>query len=71
MDDLEKAILIMFDESGATDDGLKKQAKNYCNDIKSKPSICSLCIEKLQPYLIVENIFYFLFCERKPFFIFI
>ncbi|KAI4329079.1 hypothetical protein L6164_021381 [Bauhinia variegata] len=47
MDDLEKAILIMFDESGAADDGLKKQAKNFCNDIKGKPSICSLCIEKL------------------------
>ncbi|KAL2345996.1 hypothetical protein Fmac_007281 [Flemingia macrophylla] len=47
MDDLEKAILIMFDESGATDDDLKKQAKVYCNDIKEKPSICRLCIEKL------------------------
>lgn len=47
MDDLEKAILIMFDESGTIDDGLKRQAKNYCNEIKAKPSICSLCIEKL------------------------
>ncbi|RDX61303.1 Exportin-T, partial [Mucuna pruriens] len=47
MDDLEKAILIMFDESGALDDDLKKQAKVYCNDIKAKPSICRLCIEKL------------------------
>ncbi|KAF7814037.1 exportin-T [Senna tora] len=47
MDDLEKAILIIFDESGAIDDGLKKRAKNYCNEIKEKPSICSLCIEKL------------------------
>ncbi|XP_057439761.1 exportin-T isoform X4 [Lotus japonicus] len=47
MDDLEKGILIMFDESGAIDDELKKQAKNYCNDIKGKPSVCRLCIEKL------------------------
>ncbi|KAI4355426.1 hypothetical protein L6164_004202 [Bauhinia variegata] len=47
MDDLEKAILIMFDESGVIDDGLKKQAKNFCNDIKGKSSICTLCIEKL------------------------
>nr|KYP72043.1 Exportin-T [Cajanus cajan] len=47
MDDLEKAILIIFDESGAIGDDLKKQAKVYCNDIKEKPSICRLCIEKL------------------------
>lgn len=47
MDDLEKAILIMFDESGAIDEDLKKQAKFYCNDIKEKATICRLCIEKL------------------------
>ena len=47
MDDLEKAILIMFDESGAVDGELKKQANNYCNNIKEKPLICRLCIEKL------------------------
>lgn len=47
MDDFEKGILIMFDESGAIDDELKKQAKSYCNDLKEKPSICRLCIEKL------------------------
>ncbi|XP_054783899.1 exportin-T [Prosopis cineraria] len=47
MDDLDKAILILFDESGAFDDGLKKRAKNFCNEIKEKPSICTLCIEKL------------------------
>ncbi|KAH1071981.1 hypothetical protein GLYMA_03G264400v4 [Glycine max] len=47
MDDLERAILVMFDESGALDDDLKKQAKVYCNDIKEKPLICRLCIEKL------------------------
>ncbi|KAJ7951504.1 exportin-T [Quillaja saponaria] len=47
MDDLEKAILIIFDESGAIDEGLKKQTKNYGDEIKGKPSISSLCIEKL------------------------
>ncbi|KAJ1390755.1 Exportin-1/Importin-beta-like [Sesbania bispinosa] len=47
MDDLEKGILIMFDESGAIDDELKKQAKNYCNDIKEMPSVSRLCVEKL------------------------
>ncbi|GAU13735.1 hypothetical protein TSUD_348390 [Trifolium subterraneum] len=47
MDDLEKGILIMFDEWGAVDDELKKQAKSYCSNIKEKPSVCRLCIEKL------------------------
>ncbi|XP_061352775.1 exportin-T [Gastrolobium bilobum] len=54
MDDLEKAILIMFDESGAVDDELKEQAKNYCNDIKEKSSICRLCIEKLRFSTLVQ-----------------
>ncbi|PNY17145.1 exportin-t-like protein [Trifolium pratense] len=47
MDDLERGILIMFDEWGAVDDELKKQAKSYCSNIKEKPSVCRLCIEKL------------------------
>jgi len=47
MDDLEKAILILFDESGSIDEGLKKKAKDYCDEIKEKPSICSICIDKL------------------------
>ncbi|XWS20068.1 hypothetical protein CRYUN_Cryun31cG0069800 [Craigia yunnanensis] len=47
MDDVEKAILISFDESGAIDSELKSQAVNFCQQIKETPSICSLCIEKL------------------------
>lgn len=47
MDDVEKAILISFDESGAIDSELKLQAVNFCQKIKETPSICSLCIEKL------------------------
>ncbi|KAH1048222.1 hypothetical protein J1N35_039006 [Gossypium stocksii] len=47
MDDVEKAILISFDESGAIDSELKLQAVNFCQKIKGTPSICSLCIEKL------------------------
>ncbi|KAE8708729.1 Exportin-T [Hibiscus syriacus] len=47
MDDVEKAILISFDESGAIDSELKSQAVNFCQKIKENPSICSLCIEKL------------------------
>ncbi|XP_022715279.1 exportin-T-like isoform X3 [Durio zibethinus] len=47
MDDVERAILITFDESGAIDSELKSQAVNFCQQIKETPSICSLCIEKL------------------------
>ncbi|KAK7277040.1 hypothetical protein RIF29_18189 [Crotalaria pallida] len=48
MDDLDKAILIMFDAFGVSDDELKKHAVNYCNDVKeNKASISRLCIEKL------------------------
>ncbi|KAK8618711.1 hypothetical protein V6N13_132693 [Hibiscus sabdariffa] len=48
MDDVEKAILISFDESGSIDSELKSQAVNFCQKIKENPSICSLCIEKLR-----------------------
>lgn len=47
MDDLEKAILISFDESGTLDSGLKSQAVAFCQQVKDNPSICSVCIEKL------------------------
>lgn len=47
MDDVEKAILISFDESGAIDSELKSQAVNFCQQLKETSSIFSLCIEKL------------------------
>lgn len=47
MDDLEKAIVFSFDESGAVDSALKSQAVNYCQQFKENISICSVCIEKL------------------------
>ncbi|XP_010537618.1 PREDICTED: exportin-T isoform X1 [Tarenaya hassleriana] len=47
MDDLEKAILISFDESGVVDSALKSHAVAYCQQIKDTPSICRICIEKL------------------------
>ncbi|KAJ4841704.1 hypothetical protein Tsubulata_032461 [Turnera subulata] len=47
MDDLEKAILISFDESGAIDSVLKSQAVSFCQQIKDNPSICRICVEKL------------------------
>ncbi|KAL3610493.1 hypothetical protein D5086_001513 [Populus alba] len=47
MDDVEKAILISFDESGAIDSALKSQAVSFCQQIKETPTVCRLCIEKL------------------------
>lgn len=47
MDDLEKAILISFDESGVVDSALKAQAVSFCQQVKETPTICRLCIEKL------------------------
>ncbi|XP_044496350.1 exportin-T-like [Mangifera indica] len=47
MDDLEKAIVFSFDESGAVDSELKSQAVSFCQQIKGKPLICAICIEKL------------------------
>lgn len=47
MGDLEKAILILFDESGAVDSALKQKAKEYCDKVKEEPAISRLCIERL------------------------
>lgn len=47
MDDVEKAILIMFDEAGNVDSELKQKAKEYCDKIKEEPAICRICIERL------------------------
>ncbi|XP_058005114.1 exportin-T isoform X2 [Hevea brasiliensis] len=47
MDDLEKAILISFDESGTIDSALKSQAVSFCQQIKENQTICRICIEKL------------------------
>ncbi|XP_050233618.1 exportin-T [Mercurialis annua] len=47
MDDLEKAILISFDESGSIDSSLKSQAVSYCQQVKDNQSICRICVEKL------------------------
>ncbi|KAL6000004.1 hypothetical protein ACLOJK_034681 [Asimina triloba] len=47
MDDVEKAILFSFDESGAVNPSLKSQAAAYCNQLKQSPAICLLCIDRL------------------------
>ncbi|GJS35095.1 exportin-T [Tanacetum coccineum] len=49
MDDLEKAILMIFDETGSVSSNLKSQALAYCQQIKSNNAntICSICIDRL------------------------
>ncbi|XP_048334251.2 exportin-T isoform X1 [Ziziphus jujuba] len=47
MADLEKAILIIFDESGTVDSELKQKAKEYCDKIKEERAICRICIDRL------------------------
>ncbi|XP_042492177.1 exportin-T isoform X1 [Macadamia integrifolia] len=54
MDDLERAILISFDESGTIDPVLKSQAVVYCQQMKETPTICRLCIERLTCTKFVE-----------------
>ena len=47
MDDLEKAILIMFDETSNAGSNLKLKANEYCDKAKEESAICSVCVEKL------------------------
>ncbi|CAI0419076.1 unnamed protein product [Linum tenue] len=47
MDDLEKAVLISFDETGTVDSALKSQAVAFCQQIKESPTVARVCIEKL------------------------
>uniref|UniRef100_A0A7N0TYM0 Exportin-T n=1 Tax=Kalanchoe fedtschenkoi TaxID=63787 RepID=A0A7N0TYM0_KALFE len=47
MDDLERAILISFDESGAVDSALKLQALAFCQQVKEAPTAWQICIERL------------------------
>ncbi|KAL0396965.1 UNVERIFIED_CONTAM: Exportin-T [Sesamum calycinum] len=65
MDDLEKAILISFDESGEVDSVLKSQAVAFVQQIKETPSICSICIEKLCFCKLVQVQFWCLQCLHE------
>ncbi|KAK9081619.1 hypothetical protein Syun_031402 [Stephania yunnanensis] len=47
MDDLEKAIIISFDESGTIDHELKSRAVSYCQQLKESRSICRVCVERV------------------------
>ncbi|KNA26123.1 hypothetical protein SOVF_000400 [Spinacia oleracea] len=62
MDDLERAILISFDESGTIDSVLKSQAIEYCQQIKETPTICSICVERLFTSKLVQVQFWCLQC---------
>ncbi|XP_076885005.1 exportin-T-like isoform X2 [Bidens hawaiensis] len=62
MDDLEKAILIIFDESGTVTPELKSQAAAFCHQIKDNPSICSICIDRLCYSNLVQVQFWCLQC---------
>lgn len=62
MDDLEKAILISFDESGTIDSVLKSQAIEYCQRMKENPTICRVCVERLFTSKLVQVQFWCLQC---------
>ncbi|CAH9088624.1 unnamed protein product [Cuscuta europaea] len=62
MDNLEKAIVISFDETGGVDGVLKSQAIAFCQQIKESPSICSICIDRLCFSKLVQVQFWCLQC---------
>ncbi|KAL1551758.1 exportin-T-like isoform X2 [Salvia divinorum] len=65
MDDLEKAILISFDESGTINSVLKEQAAAFIQQVKDRPSICTICIEKFCVSNLVEVKFWCLQCLHE------
>ncbi|XP_022889534.1 exportin-T-like isoform X3 [Olea europaea var. sylvestris] len=65
MDDLEKAILICFDESGTVDSELKSKAATFIQQIKETLSIPSICIEKLCFSKLVQVQFWCLQCLHE------
>lgn len=62
MDDLERAIMISFDESGTVDSVLKCQAIEYCQGIKESATICKICVERLFTTKLVAVQFWCLQC---------
>ena len=45
-DDLERAILFTFDQTGRVDAHLKAKAVNYCDEVIQNPACQTLCIER-------------------------
>ncbi|KAK3288404.1 hypothetical protein CYMTET_4114 [Cymbomonas tetramitiformis] len=48
-DDIEKAILFSFDQTGAVDPSLKEQALAYLENLKALPNCWQLCLERFSP----------------------
>ncbi|XP_047317021.1 exportin-T-like [Impatiens glandulifera] len=65
MDNLEKAILISFEELGTTDSAFKSQAVAYCQQVKENPSISGICIELLSTSKLVQVQFWCLQCLHE------
>ncbi|KAL2462466.1 Exportin-T [Forsythia ovata] len=65
MDDLEKAILICFDESGTLDSELKSKAVAFIQQVKETPSIRTICIQKLCFSKLVQVQFWCLQCLHE------
>lgn len=65
MDNLEKAILISFDESGNVNSILKSQAVAFCQQIKETPNILSICIEGLCHSKLFQVQFWCLQCLQE------
>ncbi|CAI5470864.1 unnamed protein product [Closterium sp. Yama58-4] len=47
MDDLERAILFSFDQSGAVDVSLRARAHAFCAEARRSPQLWRVCIERL------------------------
>ena len=45
-DDLERAILFTFDQTGRVDAQLKAKAVSYCDKVIQNPACLALCIER-------------------------
>ena len=45
-DDLERAILFTFDQTGRVDAQLKAKAVSYCDEVSQNPACLALCIER-------------------------
>ncbi|CAI5958675.1 unnamed protein product [Closterium sp. NIES-64] len=47
MDDLERAILFSFDQSGAVDVSLRARAHAFCAEARRSPQLWRVCVERL------------------------
>lgn len=59
MEDVEKAILISFDQSGSTSAELKQQASTYLQQLKESPNAWQYLLAGFQSSTIAEVRFWF------------